>query len=133
MSTKTLLFLLMVILVGGGEKAKKETPAPFVTHAVHNICMNVWAVKTWEKLPINEEVAPGPRDQHEDHYWGTEYLSGAYFPPPVIDSSEEAKLGNEYQFKDSVTAMRIYHDFCYRRDRPRQIADSIFKCKHTYQ
>lgn len=133
------LFCMILVGCGGGPKPVVElepSPAAFQIHAVHNVCADLWAVKTWQKLPINQQVSPGAQDQHRDHYWGKASFSGnyeGYTLPPDRDSADDADLGSEYQFKDSATAMRIYHDFIYRRDRPRQIADSIFKYKHTYQ
>jgi hypothetical protein len=125
---KSIAFLLFVLLVGMGCKTNQDMRPPFVVHAVHNTCTNVWAVKTFAALPYGVSLKPGPFEQHTDHYWGQTSPFGI-----VLDSSEDGDLGHEYQFNDSSTAMQAYIGFCVRRDLPGKIRDSIFKCQHTYQ
>jgi hypothetical protein len=138
MKHSPLFFLFLIASIGCGHKAAlvtKEAPkaAPVVKplpRAVHDACIDVWAVR------VRDAGDAGWGDFHSDEYWGKYYVSDAerrnYNYPANGDSVDYAAIGNEFQFKDSVTAMRIYHDFVYRRDRPQQIADSIFKCKHSY-
>lgn len=135
---KYLLVLTLATLIGCNNHktplsnpttAAKITPKP-LPRAVHNTCIDMWAVKT-------EDENHDGWSNHPDQYWGKYFISDDarrnYNYPDNGDSVEYAKLGDELQFKDSATAMKTYHDFVYRRDRPKQIADSIFKCKHTYQ
>jgi hypothetical protein len=129
--------LIFIVLVGLGgcrwqednrlvEFKDGKATEQFIPHAVHNPCLDVWAVLTQQS---------GIAYAHCDLYFGkySGELDDGLIKAPRGDSSEYAVLGNELQFKDSVTAMGIYNDFIYRRDRPLKIADSIFKCKHTYQ
>jgi hypothetical protein len=130
---KYLLVSILFIVLGCGHKSPPPLTV-FKVHAVHNTCTNVWAVKTWGALPAGT-VTSNLQNYYEggiDHYFGN---NGAIF-----DSSDQANLGDEYQFTDSVTAMKIYNSY-HRRifiwdsiiHRQRFVDDSIFTCKHSYQ
>lgn len=136
------LFTLLLLLVEGIGGCHSYKPKPVaidirpalnidekLPRAVHNVCLNVWAVKTEEA--VNACFDCGTGSLHPDFFFGHQ-LANKENGTKDQDSSSIAEIGNEYQFKDSATAMRVYNAFCYRRDRPKQVADSIFKCHHSY-
>lgn len=114
-----------------------KVPVKFTTRAVHNKCLNVWAVETGFHMAFcNADTG----------YWGNfrvvtcKWDIGCYPVSTDKDSVDFADLGNEYQFRDSISAMIAYSKFkrsIFITDsivqRPQFIKDSIFKCNHTYE
>jgi len=172
------LFLLLLLL-GCGNKPSVTPKA--ITHypkVVYNSCSSIYAVETdsqYRRALFFGKAIPQPQPSGEDHIG----LIGSYnvtsgpeeAPPPslaVIDQLHDtlkfADLGGEFQFTDSITALKTYLSFVkeckdsedlqnipirkaikefYEQKAAKHIkdsiagraafvADSIFKCRHTY-
>lgn len=112
---------------------------------VHNTCANVWAVQK------KREDETGGRITYfgESHSTTTILLIDEHhhIRPVTNDTTDDAGLGEEFQFPDSLTASRTYTDYWVRRRKvsvadslaaieavnKKRIEDSIFNCKHSYQ
>lgn len=115
---KYLLFL--VLLSSCIHEVKQEYP-----RVVHNKCKNTWAVQTSKSSYLSDHIEFGRINS--SYHWIVPFVS-------------EERLGYEANFsiKDSA------ENFCKKwvRDnyvadstekRNKFIADSIFKCEHTYE
>lgn len=113
----------------------KEKKFPYV---VYRKCEPAYAVRA-------DKFGEGYYDERRDVtdyycYFGKRCSTWPESPGWPLDSSESAEIGNEYQFKDSITAIRSYLSFRNRRDsietvrvRKKFVADSIYKCNHSYE
>lgn len=111
---KYILFLVFLIgFIGCDHKAPiivavpqtpqtPRTPLRHYPRLVKNKC-GMWAVVTG--IYVGEEV-----------YWGERNLV----------PSDIAFIPNEYQFNDSLSAWKDYHD-------KQIVPDSIYECQHAYQ
>lgn len=130
--------LLIILFTSCSSKSKishivKQATEKRVPSAVHNVCTGMCAVMTVNAYHRSDSLGI----VGIDYYWGirsySEIVRDHIKLQKRIDTSNQSVAGEELQFKDSLTAMNAYHNFWYRRLRPQQIADSIFKCQHTYQ
>lgn len=104
-------------------------------HGVFNPCLKVWAVRTG--IYRNSYYYRSPPEPAFFGIGAEPWING---PEKMKDSCSNAKIGFEYQFTDSSSAMMLYWGNKHRADsvyslvlRLRKISDSIFQCQHTYK
>lgn len=130
----------------------------FIDHVVHNSCTGLWAVETGIDSIYKYRVGKNDTFWTEPHFLGKDPYDG--FQWEVIDKGEmvqgrmhvrgdtvdNARTGEELQFSDSTSASLAYaaykHALAFKAERLAEakrklardefIADSIFRCNHTY-
>lgn len=104
-----------------------------IPRAVHDTCTDSWAIVTRERYNGDNKVIM--------NFFGKSYN---VYVIKHLDSSDYAELGKEYQYNDSLVAITSY--LKYKKEQKeiednqlrmqvekQRVADSIFKCQHTYQ
>lgn len=114
--------------------ACKQEPSKYIVRAVHNSCTGKWAVQTGDTVYFGlEKEEEGYSFTTREEYWH-------------IDTLDNVKAGKELQFSNPDSAIITYLHWSGNPDtvqkyraiyhakemRNKEIADSIFKCNHTY-
>jgi hypothetical protein len=125
--------LIFALLLVAGAACNRKPAPPEYPRVVHNACTGAYAVRTG--------VVPYHYGREDAGYWGRAPMGvfnmSTFSPEP--DTAENERIGLEFQFKDSLTAISKYLEWKERIRRSQEIAaqnrhtqDSIYECQHTY-
>lgn len=111
---------------------------PGYPKVVYNECFNVYAIQTVKpKAHAPTEIM---NYYETNKFWGRISVSDPTYRFKKGDTVDFEEAGNEFQFKDSAIARKLFNAWVARQkaksdaiESAKHIRDSIEKCKHTYK
>lgn len=141
------LLISCLILLGCKEKKIEVATPPVKQHII--------VASTYPRFVKNKCGQWAVQTSKADTYYPGDELGAVYYLGKInmwssndknIDvllREARALAGDEYQFADSLSAVKKYREFKIKVDnayqemdkvkRQKEVEDSIYKCKHTYQ